>query len=73
MGTNLGFVDVSTTISGEECLNWQETLFSELMDHNYCANPDRDESGPWCFLSDQDNLWEVISKYLIKQIILFHF
>ncbi|CAK8694435.1 unnamed protein product [Clavelina lepadiformis] len=61
-GSGFGYQGtVNTSWSGKPCLNWLERqinlgqLHSGVIspNHSFCRNPDRDESGPWCWVSDR--------------------
>ena len=54
---------VSHTVSGRECLRWDEQSYCKGCrgeDENYCRNPDEDSRGVWCFvdgLDENDNTY----------------
>jgi hypothetical protein len=53
----------SKSASGEECLKWKRPKISQMYElefknnitmdwnHSFCRNPNKDESGPWCYVS----------------------
>ncbi|XP_013791966.1 inactive tyrosine-protein kinase transmembrane receptor ROR1-like [Limulus polyphemus] len=50
---------LSYSVSGHKCQHWSHQIFYHTSDHpeltgghNYCRNPGRTESQPWCFIAD---------------------
>jgi len=64
----------SYTVSGRQCQRWDEQIphphnYTTLHDkrfpegdireaRNFCRNPDKKTSGPWCYTTDPEKEWE---------------
>ena len=50
---------LNTTLSGKTCQVWalsvpHEHPYTDVGEHNYCRNPNRNQRGVWCYTTDPD-------------------
>ena len=67
-GFNSVFGNITKTETGKECQKWSEQYphaHSQEGAENHCLV--NTHYGPWCYTTDPDTRWEVISKQSIKK------
>ena len=69
---------VSKTRHGLKCQRWDsqfphkhahitsETHPNAGLEENYCRNPDRESSGPWCYTTSDNTRWDYCDVPLCK-------
>ena len=48
----------SVSVTGRDCLSWDESAEYPDLTENYCRNPDNKAGGPWCYVGEGNDEWE---------------
>ena len=78
VGKNYTGTEFSTTKSGRTCQEWskqkphEHEIFEkhadfpkELLEGNFCRNPDNDPDGSWCYTTDKKKRWEYCDNHKV--------